>query len=147
MRAAKTLQKANANGGKGGNGVDLGDSFPDSFAIYGAVTGTRLHVHISHLPSLLMTPAGSLAQQLNQSCFTSRFGYMMLMAVHVFPGSDTGVCCPGRRPGGQRRQRRIHLSEVGDQPNWHLQRRQAIRLLPTLPAQLLLGTLLGRLNA
>ena len=40
LRAAKTLQKANANGGKGGNGVNLGKkgkSFPKSFVIAGAM--------------------------------------------------------------------------------------------------------------
>lgn len=42
LLAAKTLQKANANGGNGGNGVDLGSSYPDSFALYGALAGTLL---------------------------------------------------------------------------------------------------------
>lgn len=40
LSAATTLQKANANGGAGGDGVKLGKSFPDSFVVVGAVAGT-----------------------------------------------------------------------------------------------------------
>ncbi len=48
MRAAKTVQEANANGGKGGTGVNLGKkgkSFPKAFIVVGAlasVTGRHL---------------------------------------------------------------------------------------------------------
>ena len=52
MLAAETLQKANANGGNGGNGVDLGKSFPDSFVL-GALAGTLAAAQAKLTPAQL----------------------------------------------------------------------------------------------
>ncbi len=40
LRAAKTVQNTNADGGSGGDGVAAGGDFPDSFAIFGEVERT-----------------------------------------------------------------------------------------------------------
>ena len=54
LRAATTLQKASANGGAGGNGVNLGKGFPDSFVVVGAVAETLDPAH-RRLPSAQST--------------------------------------------------------------------------------------------
>lgn len=56
LRAAKTMQKASADGGPGGNGVDLSKGFPDSFILAGAVAKIKAtNTPLIFCPACLLT--------------------------------------------------------------------------------------------